>query len=58
MLLVAGTAYLVTISTGRYEATFYVALALLCMVVLPLGVLRTRRVRRNLAHLGEGAVSR
>ncbi len=29
-LLVAGTGYLVTISTGTYEATFYVALSLLC----------------------------
>jgi hypothetical protein len=57
VLLAAGTAYLVTISTSRYEATSYVALALLCAVVLPLGVLRTRRVRRNVAHLGEGAVS-
>jgi hypothetical protein len=58
VLLVAGTAYLVTISTSRYEATFYVTLALLCAVNLPLGVLRTRRVRRNVAHLAGGAVYR
>jgi hypothetical protein len=58
MLLVAGTAYLVTISISRYEATFYVALALLCLVGLPLGVLRTRRLRRNVALLGGGAAPR
>jgi hypothetical protein len=56
-LFVAAGAYLVTISTSTYQAVFAVALVLLCLVVLPLGVLRSRKFQRNVAQLRAGAIS-
>jgi uncharacterized protein YegP (UPF0339 family) len=50
-LLVLLLSYLTTLTPSRYEATLYAGLALLCVVALPLGVLRTRRLRRNVALL-------
>jgi uncharacterized membrane protein YhaH (DUF805 family) len=57
-LLVFLLFYLTTLTPSRYEATLYAGLGLLCVVVLPLGVRRTRRLRRHVTELGEGAVPR
>jgi hypothetical protein len=55
-LLVFLLSYLATLTPSRYEATLYAALALLSVVVQPLGVLRTRRIRRNVSQLRSAAV--
>ena len=57
-LLVFLLSYLTTLTPSRYEATLYAGLALLCVVVLPLGVLRARRIQHNVALLSPDAVPR
>ena len=57
-VLVGLAIFLAATSSSRYEAAFAVVLALLCVVVVPLGVLRQRRIQRNVAMLTEGAVPR
>jgi hypothetical protein len=59
MLVFVGLAiYLTATSSSKYEAAFGVVLALLCVIVMPLGVLRQRRIQRNVALLTEAGVSR
>jgi hypothetical protein len=50
--------FLASTSRSRYEAAVAVVLALVCLIVMPLGVVRQRRIQRNVALLSEGAVPR
>ena len=59
MLVFVGLAiYLTATSSSKYEAAFGVVLALLCVIVMPLGLVRQRRIQRNVALLTEAGVSR
>jgi hypothetical protein len=57
-LLVGLAIFLASTSSDSYQAASAVVLAVLCVVVVPLGVLRQRRIQRNVALLAEGVVPR
>jgi hypothetical protein len=48
--------FLAATSASKYEADFALVLAFLCVIVLPLGVARQRRIQRNVALLADGVV--
>ena len=48
---------MVATSAGKYEGLYFGMLALLLVVTVSLGVVRQRRIQRNVALLTEGAVS-
>ena len=45
-------------NSSKYCGLYYLALVLLPVVALPLGLLTTRRIQRNVALLSEGKTSR
>jgi uncharacterized membrane protein YhaH (DUF805 family) len=53
-LFAAAAIVAVTQSSNKYEGLFFLVLVLLLAVTLPLGVLTTRRIQRNVALLTEG----
>lgn len=50
LLCVAG----VVVESSVHARLYFVALALISAVVLPLGLLRARRIQRNISTLAEG----
>jgi hypothetical protein len=51
LVFVGMAIYLTATSSNKYEAAFGVVLGLLCVIVMPLGVVRQRRIQRNVALL-------
>jgi hypothetical protein len=49
--------YFMATSSSKYEAAYWVVLALLGAIGMPLGVVRRRRIQRNIALLTESATS-
>lgn len=57
-LLAAGIICLAITGTRIYEVAFAIVMLLLCLVVLPLGMLRTRRTQRNVLRLSADTAAR
>jgi hypothetical protein len=58
VVLAALSIVMITISAGTYESLCFAVLLVLLIVTMPLGVLRMRRIQRNVAVLSEGRFSR
>ena len=57
-VLVATVIAMAVVNSGGHHGLYFVALALFLVVATSLGVIRTRRIQRNVALLAEGPVPR